>query len=373
MSKPGMAVIVKPTYACNAACTYCEVHKLGSLYKPMSEETYELLNKKLSEHFKEITKDGKGAVTFYWLGGEPLMVSDEFYGFVGEVSEKSDFEISHAIQSNLIPLGYKDFSNLKALLKKYRKVKNKKKKSKHDFIMSTSADPVSDARVLKNGKSYDEAFLKALFKLRAEGAGYGAVYTVHSGSIGKAKEIYNYFKNLKFNAFNLNAMCDYSGKFSDKEFGMSPKDYGEFLCDMWDVWEKDNFKMQIIPFESWKKLRDTGDSSDLRCFNDGRCDKSLCAVGPNGDVYSCDRAMQAKQLPLGNIQNESFEEMFEKKYHQKRVFELIQGACQGCEWWNFCKGSCPYESRGEYVGEFDKSYWCESYKMLFSHIHKEVS
>ncbi len=371
MSKPmGMAVVIKPTYVCNACCDYCEVYKLGDFYKPMSEETYKLLNKRLEEFLQKPTKDRKSKVTFYWLGGEPLMVSDDFYGFVkDETAKVKNLEISHAIQSNLTPLVKKEFKNLKELLTTYKKKEKKNTNTKIKFHMSTSADPVSDARKLKNGKSYDEAFLKALMKLKKEGAGYGAVYTVWEGSLNHEKEIYYYFKNLGFGGFNINAMCDYTTKFKG-DIGMTPKDYGEFLKNMWDIWERDNFSVNITPFKSWKLLRDKGDSSELRCFNDGVCNASLCAVGPNGDVYTCDRAMQSKQLPLGNIKKDSFEEMFEKKVHVKRVEYLKQNDCAGCQWWDYCKGSCPYESRAEYEGSFGKSYWCESYKMLFEHINK---
>ncbi len=362
--KQGMAVIVKPTYACDAACSYCEVHKWGSLFKPMTKETFLQLNKKLEEHFE--TNDAK--VTFYWLGGEPLMAGDEFFGEVKEISYNSSLQISHAIQSNLISFSKKEFTNLKSLLKEFAK-SNSKTKDKKSYTISTSVDPVSDARVLKNGKDYNKAFLKSIFKLKKEGASYGAVYTVHSGSLGKEKEIYYYFKNLEFKAFNLNAMCDYSGRFQERDFGMTPKDYGKFMINLWDLWERDNYKIRIMPFTTWKTLRDTGSQKELRCFNDGVCNKNLCAVGPNGAVFACDRAMQAKQEPLGNIQKDSFEKMFEKKYHEKRISYIKNHDCKGCKWWDYCKGSCPYESREEFEGSFGKSFWCEGYKMLFEHIN----
>jgi len=349
----GMAVIVKPTYACNAACDYCEVHKWGDLFKPMDIETYTVLNEKLEKFFKS-----KADITFYWLGGEPLMMSDEFYGEVLNSDKKSKLNISHAVQSNLIQYTKKDFKNLKKLLKKDNK----------NILFSTSVDPVSDARKLKNGKNYNEEFLKSIFQLKKESIDYSAVYTVHSGSIGRAKEIYYYFKNLGFKGININAMCDYAGKFNEKEFDMSPKEYGEFLIQMWDIWEKDTFELNITPFTSWKRLKESGKEDMLRCHNNGRCDSSLCAMGPNGDIYTCDRAMQAKQIPLGNIKTNTIEEMFIKKVHTKRIEVLKNSDCNQCEWWSYCKGGCPYESKGEYEGRFEKTFWCEGYKMLFSHI-----
>ena len=351
----GMTVILKPTYACDAACEYCEVHKWGSLFAPMEIKTYDLLKQKIKNFFKD-----KATIKFYWLGGEPLMAGDDFYAKVleSDLKDNSDVKYLHAIQSNLISYHKKEFKNLKKLLQK----------DDGTIFFSTSADPVSSARKLKNGKSYDKEFLKSIFKLKKEKAGYSAVYTVHAGSLKKAKEIYFYFKNLNFKGININAMCDYAGNFSEKDFDMTPKEYGEFLCDMWDIWKEDKYKLNITPFNSWKRLRDTGKEDQLRCHNDGKCDKSLCAVGPNGDVFTCDRAMQAKQKPLGNIKENDFDEMFEKKYHQKRIKYLKENDCKDCKWWNYCKGGCPYESRGEYIGIFEKSFWCEGYKMLFDHI-----
>jgi len=359
-----MVVIVKPTFSCNACCDYCEVYKLGDLFKPMRKEIYELLVNKITKFLKKNKKPHNQSVGYYWLGGEPLAVGDEFYAFVKEVTDKSDIKSTHFIQSNLTLLAKKEFSHLKALLKKY------KKGGGGEYFFSTSVDPVSDARKLKNGKNYNKSFIQALQVLKRDRAKYSAVYTVHKGSIGKEKQIYYYFKNLGFVAFNINAICDYATGFKDESFiSMTPMEYGEFLCRMWDIWIEDNCSVNIIPFDGWKHLKEKKSQSKLRCFNDGKCNRDLCAISPNGDVFTCDRAMQAKQNPLGNIYKNEFEEMFTKKYHDKRIKYLKENDCKDCKWWNFCKGSCPYESKGEYEGKFTKSYWCESYKMLFNYIH----
>ena len=366
MSFPmGMAVIIKPTYACNASCEYCQVHKLGAFFKPMSKETFSLIEKKLDLFFKSLSKTKKAKITFYWLGGEPTLMSEDFFENVYEVTKNSEQNITHKIQTNLTLFHKKELKNLKRVLRDFSG------ESLKSYAISTSIDPVSGARVLKNQKSYDKEFFKSLIHIKKEGATYHAVYTVHKDSLHKEKIIYYFFKRLGFSGFNLNAICDYESGFRDeKKIGMTPREYGEFLIRMWDVWERDDFSMYIIPFYSWKLLRDKKDSSKLRCFNNGRCNSTLCAIGPNGDLFTCDRAMQAKQAPLGNILKDDIKKMFEKKVHVDRVRYLKENDCAGCKWWEYCKGSCPYESRAEYEGGFGKSYWCEGYKMLFEHIHK---
>ena len=369
----GMAVIMKPTYACNACCDYCSIHKMGEYFKPMNREDYSLLHIKLAEYLKPRLKDDEKAfVTFYWLGGEPLMMSNSFYDDIDKISRKSTLSkiafISHAMQSNLTILAKKDRKSALNLLKNFPHRKNK---SRGNYHISSSIDPVSDARKMKDKTSYDKSFLKAINFLKRDGASYSVVYTVHKGSIGHEREIYYYIKNLGCSGFNINAICDYDGKF-ENELDMTPQEYGIFMIKMWDIWEQDRYKVNITPFISWKILMERGDSSELRCFNDGKCDASLCAVGPNGDIFTCDRAMQAWQKPLGNIKNNSFDEMFSKKTHQDRISYLKENQCKGCKWWNYCRGSCPYESRGEFRDEFDKSYWCEAYKMFFEYIHRDI-
>jgi sulfatase maturation enzyme AslB (radical SAM superfamily) len=60
--------------------------------------------------------------------------------------------------------------------------------------------------------------------------------------------------------------------------------------------------------------------------------------------------------------------MQDKKIFQKRILHIKDNACEGCKWWDYCKGGCPYESKGQFNNYFDKSHWCESYKMLFNYI-----
>ena len=118
----GMAVIMKPTYACNACCDYCSIYKMGDMFKPMSKQMYSLLNQKLYEYYKPKLKEGERAnTTFYWLGGEPLMISDKFYDFVAKESKDSNLakvsNISHTMQSNITILAYKDKKGAINLLK----------------------------------------------------------------------------------------------------------------------------------------------------------------------------------------------------------------------------------------------------------------
>jgi uncharacterized protein len=365
----GLSIIIKPTYACNAACDYCSVHKLGEFIKPMSKETFDQLGERLKEFFAD-KGEGSG-MTFYWLGGEPLVMPNAFYEYVYEQTAEggweNDFSIEHTFQSNLILFKKKDNSAAKKLMETIAPDPT------HDwkYQISSSYDPVSDARKLKNGESYEKEFLRTYFEMKKEGAKIGLIQVVHSGVVGKAEQIYNFYKNIKTSGININAMVDFQGEFSPDDLEMLPKDFGEFMIDMWRRWKEDKYSLSIVPFESWRLLRDHGNSALLRCHNDGVCSGNLFAVGPDGDVFHCDRSMQAYEEPLGNIAKDSFEKMGEMKTNRERIEHIKANQCAGCEWWEYCKGGCPYESKGQYKGYYDKSHWCESYKMLFEYINGE--
>jgi radical SAM protein with 4Fe4S-binding SPASM domain len=366
----GLALIMHSTYACDAACDYCSVHKRGSEVKAMDERVFDQVAYRMEEFFsdKEIGSD----VQLYWLGGEAILLPDSFYEYVDERLTNSPMSqkvlIRHQLQSNLLRFGKKDLNGIKNLLQR-----NKDKNVPWKYEVSTSFDPVSNVRKMKSGESYDKLFLQALHRIRKEKGKVGVIYTVHSGSIGKAAGIYNYFKNIGFVAFALNSVMDFKGEFSEKDLQMTPRDYGQFLIDMWKRWVEDDYKMGITPFESWKKIVDEDDESLLRCQNDGVCSGHMFSIGPQGSISHCNFADQASEKPMGDIYKESFTDLLEvsRENNRQRVEHIYNNQCKGCQWWRFCRGGCPYEAKGHYQGEYDKSHWCESYKMIFEYINQE--
>jgi len=367
-----MSLVVHPTYSCDAECDYCSVHKLGKFVKPMSQETLKLLIKRTNQFFETKEKDDSG-VTFYWLGGEALLVGDAFYEDVEKTIDDSlmnkKISVTHQLQTNLLKFTNNDFTSLKRLLSS----KNDKNKSKI-YNLSTSYDPVSDARKYRGSSAeYNKLFAKSFKKVKDENGRVSMVYTAHSGSMDKAKEIYYFIKNAGFSGFNINSILDFQGEFSEEDFQMTTKQYGDFLIQMWELWESDNYKLGLTPFIGWKKIVDSGDESDLRCHNDGRCSYSMFSIGPDGSIHHCNFAQQAYEKPLGTLKNNTFEELSgpKRKNIDDRIEYLENTACQGCRWWSYCRGGCPYEGKGHYEGRFDKTYWCESYKMLFEYINRD--
>lgn len=356
--------IMKPTYSCNAACSYCSVYKKGATSTAMTTKIFDKLIARVDEEFEGVDFSQSSA-TFIWLGGEPLLMSNEFYENVYDKTMKNSREqplkFKHSMQTNLTLYN----SNKSTVLKKLLGGKD------GSFSLGSSYDPVSDERVLVGPKSYKKEFLSAYFQLKKDNGKLGCIYVVHKGALGHEKDIYSFFKNLGVQSFSVNSMSDFTGNYDSEVFGLSPKEQGEFFINMWKIWKEDDYALRISPFFGWKHLRDTNEEKHLRCHNVENCSKNLFGLGPDGSVYECDRNMQAEELPLGNIYSDSFADIQKKKIFHKRHPVLKESDCEGCKWWSYCKGGCPFETKAYYQGEIGKTYWCESYKMLFEYINNE--
>lgn len=357
--------IMKPTYSCNAACSYCSVYKKGATSTAMTTEIFDDLKSRIDKEFEDVDLSQSSA-TFIWLGGEPLLMSNKFFEHVYDKtmvhSQKHYLKYKHNMQTNLTLYN----SEKGAVIKKLLSGKD------GSFSLGSSYDPVSDERVLVGPKSYKKEFLKSYFQLKKDNGRLGCIYVVHKGALGYEQDIYRFFKNLGIQSFSVNSMSDFTGKYDEEVFGLTPKEQGEFFINMWKIWQEDNYALNISPFIGWKHLRDKGEEKHLRCHNVENCSKNLFGVGPDGSIYECDRNMQAEEAPLGSIYTDSFADLQKKKIFHKRHSVLKEVDCAGCEYWSYCKGGCPFETKAYYEGEIGKTYWCESYKMLFNYINHEA-
>ena len=365
MSIRALQFIVKVTYACNADCSYCLVHKKAKHTPSMSIETFDLLLQRIKEYVYELDLDLENSIIdFLWIGGEPLLMDNDFYEYVYKKTIKNPFikkiKITHGMQTNLINYSKDRFPILKTLLTA----------SGTPFILGSSFDPFGNDRKLLNG-DYNKKFIDAYFRLKEDGGDIGCIYVVTKDGIKKAYELYHFFKNLKVNSFTITSPSDYSGIYNKNSFGFSQKEYGEFLKELWKVWENDNFFMKITPFMGWRVLKEYKDESFLRCHNQLNCSKDIFGISPKGEIFECDNTMHMKHPYLGTLQKDSFKQIEERKILFDYKKKLKDKECAQCKWWDFCKGGCPYESKGYYQKKVDKTFWCESYKTLFEYVHKE--
>ena len=207
-----LTAIIQLTDMCNLGCKYCYVGEEGK--SRMSIDTFKTALDKL------IAAAGEGSVDIIYHGGEPLARGFDFIKATTKIIEESHYRerVRADIQTNGTLL---DDKVAKFLVE-------------HNISCGISLDgpkEVHDAnRVYKCGKkgSFDDV-MAGIDNLREAGYAPGVLSVVTKKSLGKEKEIYDFF-NSEGLSFGLNPI-DLVGclKSKEDELGITPKEYGQYL------------------------------------------------------------------------------------------------------------------------------------------------
>ncbi len=349
-----MLFIVKPTAACNGACVYCSAYKEDASRRPrMTLDVLSLLFQRVREYLEEVEHR---RVRFLWHGGEPMLMGPAFYREVlrlsREVEADTGVSVHHAMQSNITLVTDRILPVLKELLSNGR--------------LGSSYDPVPGIRLLRTGSSYEDAWRRGFEKLRAAGIRVGVVYVAHKLSLGRAEEIYHQFKSLGVTGIRLNPLYASGLGKHVRHLHISPREWGEFLYEMWEVWNRDGRRFRVAPLGGWEAAL-SGRKARLACSYSGHCTVGFTGVDADGTLYSCGRSMDSEYLPFGNLADDPLSALFAGQ--ARRVFLnrqewLLQGECAGCRWWPVCHGGCPNDSLLAYGDMLRKTYWCDGIRLF---------
>ena len=183
-------------------------------------------------------------------------------------------------------------------------------------------------------------------------------------------QIYNYFKDLGAQFMQFIPIVEHFGDGSEvSPRSINPKQYGHFLCAVFDEWVKEDIGkifIQIfdVSLEAW-----LGFKPSLCIFNE-TCGDAM-AMEHNGDVYACDHYVTPEYL-VGNIEETPISDIinlpFQRKFGEDKK-DTLPPYCLDCEVRFVCNGGCP---KNRFIdtpnGDPGLNYLCEGYKMFFNHI-----
>jgi len=152
-------------------------------------------------------------------------------------------------------------------------------------------------------------------------------------------------------------------------WSVEPLQYGNFLCELFDEWVKEDVGRYFIQIFDVALESQLGIRQSLCVFKE-TCGKAL-AIEHNGDVYSCDHYVYPENK-LGNIMESPLESLVFSR--QQVTFGMdkknsLPRYCLDCEVRYACNGECP---KHRFIktpdGEEGLNYLCAGYKKFFSHI-----
>ena len=352
---------MKPTEACNGTCVYCAANGSSAKTKVFPEAE---LGRLFQIFLDWLVQDDRRKLRFTWHGGEPLLCGRDFYRRVVE-EQRRVFgpelrRVKNAMQSNLSLITERWVPGLRDLL--------------GDQAIGTSFDIVQDIRGLRSGGNLAELWFRALHVLRANSIAVGAVYVVHKKSLGRAGDVYYYFRNLdpalhiRFNPLYREGRASSE---DSQSLWITAEEYGEFLVELCEVWLADHRRAPVMPLVEW--LRAWKGRYRLCCDSRGRCHETHLGINPDGGVYGCGRASDNGAHKLGNIFEDDLADILVRRPRSdlaSRPARLRAGWCRDCRYWPLCHGGCPMLAWLYYGDLCRETYFCASRRRLFEHLEQ---
>ncbi len=362
-------VMAKPAGAmCNMACTYCYYLEKKELYADdpkmvMSDSMLELYTKRYLE------AQTMGIVNFTWHGGEALMRPLSFYKRAMELQQKyaGGREIMNCLQTNGTLLDDEWCRFLRD----------------NNWLVGVSIDGPQEFhdeyRRNRGGRPSFLNVMKGIRLLQKHGVEWNAMAVINDYNADYPLEFYNFFKDLgchyiqftpiveRLKQGNRLASVREGGDLAP--FSVTPKQWGDFLCTLFDEWVKADVGTYYIQL------------FDATLANWAGVEPGVCTMAPqcghagvmeyNGDVYSCDHFV-FPDYRLGNIRDTSFIEMMGSDRQlrfgaSKR--DSLPRQCRQCRWLFACNGECPKNRFAVTAdGEPGLNYLCEGYRKFFGHV-----
>jgi uncharacterized protein len=318
-------LLIKPSGSdCNIDCKYCfykdRAAEFGRGKQRMSDEV-------LARLIKDYMQLGFGVVGFAWQGGEPTLMGVDFFRKAVELQKKygnSGQQVSNTLQTNGVLLD----DNWCRFF--------------HDnkFLLGISIDGPKEFhdqyRVDHSGLGTFDRVMRGIENCKKHKVEFSALVLLNNKNVEHPDKLFDFFieNDLTYLQFIPCVETDpATGEVA--EFSITPKQYGDFLRSLFDLWyEYGPEKLNIRDFDSLVTYYVMGKHT-------------ICAYG--------------KQC-AGFVVTSMIKRAF------ARDKEKLCNKCLVCRHLDICRGGCMKNrarlSKNETSSE---SYFCESYKQFFDY------
>lgn len=367
-------LLVKPAGSrCNLACKYCYYLEKAKLYADSPQEVMsdELLEKFIHDYIAAQTMP---QVLFTWHGGETLMRPLSFYKRVVELQKKhaNGHTIDNCIQTNgtLLTDEWCEFFR------------------RENWLVGVSIDGPQEFhdeyRRNKGGRPSFQQVMRGIRLLNKHGVEWNALAVVNDFNADYPLDFYHFFKEIGCHYIQFTPIVERLQRHEDgrtlasvneegtggmMEFSVTPEQWGNFLCTIFDEWvhnDVGDYFIQIF---------------DSTLANWMGQQPGICTLAPtcghagiiewNGDVFSCDHFV-FPEYKLGNIRTSSLIDMMysprQKAFGQAKRNALPR-QCRECNYLFACNGECPKNRFAHTAeGEPGLNYLCKGYHQFFEHV-----
>lgn len=348
---------------CNLACDYCYYSTCGG--KP-GAQIRRIEIPVLEKFICEYMAMSRGATSFAWQGGEPLLAGLDFFEQVIALQAKyapPHTMISNALQTNGTLINDKWASFFK----------------QYHFLLGVSLDGPKDIhdprRVDSSGQGSFDRVMRGIDHLRKHQVDFNILTVINKGNVGKAKELMAFYKEQDFRFIQFIPCMDFQSQRVDQPgvYEITPEEYGDFLCEVFDIWYNNGHpEFSIRDLDNILSVY--AHHQPEQCIHRKHCPKTII-FEQNGDAFPCDFYIH-EDWKLGNIGSQSLDELLCNPLYDQflEIKPRLPKACQSCEWLHLCYGGCPRnrtwnQTQQDQVGV---DYFCKTYKRIYNYAHEKM-
>ena len=348
------SLLVKPaSFGCNLRCKYCFYLCKEEIFGKNHKMTDEILEQMI----KEFLAVPMPNYSIGWQGGEPTTMGLDFFKTAVKYMQKYGHggkQVSNGLQTNgtLLDDDWGKFLH------------------QYNFLIGLSIDGPKEIHDLNRlnalgGGSHGDV-MRGLDVLKRNKVEHNVLCLVNSANVDKPELVYNYFKDLGLMFHQYIECVEYDEKGDLLPFAVSGKQWGEFLCRLFDEWYKnDCYTVSVRLFDSI--LFRMVEKQPNVCAMGVNC-RQYFVVENNGDIFPCDFFVKP-EWKLGNIMTDAWEDMYEsQKYidfgNRKSTWNP---ECGKCPWLGFCGGCCPKNRPMHGDDPAKMSPLCVGWKMFYEH------
>ncbi len=360
--------MIKPSGSdCNIDCAYCFYKgrdaSVGTGRQRMSGEVLETL-------VRDYMRLSFPVVGFAWQGGEPTLMGVDFFAKAVELQKKYGTcgqQVSNTLQTNGVLLD-DDWCRFF---------------HENKFLLGISIDGPKEFhdryRVDHSGAGTFERVMRGIQTCKRHEVEFSALVLLNNVNVEHPQELFDFLieNDLTYIQFIPCVERDpATGRPAD--FSITPKQYGDFLCAMFDLWYAHGpEKLNIREFDSLLTYYVMG--KHTICTYSKQC-AGFVVIEHTGDAFCCEFFVEP-QWRLGNILETPIEKLAGDK--KKRAFarnkEKLCAKCLVCRHLDICRGGCMKDRRMLDTGysildehressiKYRESYFCESYKQFFDY------
>ena len=354
---PAVNLLIKPASGlCNYRCSYCFYademeNRQQKSYGIMTDETLENVIKKALD-FSE------GSMSLAFQGGEPTLAGLDFFKKMCNLVDRYNVkgvQVDYALQTNGSMID-EDWC-------RFLKEKN--------FLVGLSIDGIKSTHdCFRKDAGGQDTYLKTLEAAKQMdrfGVEYNVLTVVNRRTAPKIRRIYDQYKKQGFMWQQYIACLDPLGtEAGSMDYSLTPQDYGNFLIDLFDLWQQDFWNRRSQPyirqFENYISI--------LLGFMPESCEqRGTCSiqnvVEADGSVYPCDFYV-LDDYRLGNLNDEDFDAIYARRIEKEFVDASLNHTeeCRKCRYFAICRGGCN-RHRTQPGSPEGLNCFCRSYKMLF--------